>query len=278
MNRAQRVVAAQETLAVIEQGFFIAPSGQKVWIDEQVRNAIVQSGLYAPEDKIQLPEIWPQENTTVEVTPETTLEATQRLYAAGIEDIYCLNFASANNPGGGFLGGSQAQEESLARSSALYPCLMQHQQMYEFNRLRKTMLYSDYMIYAPAVPVFRDDEGCFLEKVYPVSFITAPAVNMGALLRNTPHALSQAGEVLRHRLERILQIALQHGHSSLILGAWGCGVFANQAHDIAQLFKTFLGPYGSYSQVFKHIVYAVYDTAADRNTYSAFKQLLSPSV
>jgi len=42
----------------------------------------------------------------------------------GCDKTLCLNFASAKNAGGGFLGGSQAQEESLARSSALYATLM----------------------------------------------------------------------------------------------------------------------------------------------------------
>jgi len=70
-----------------------------------------------------------------------------------------LNFASAKNPGGGFLGGGSAQEESLARSSGLFPCINQMQQMYETNRAYRSCLYTDHMIYSPRVPVFRDDEG-----------------------------------------------------------------------------------------------------------------------
>jgi hypothetical protein len=53
----------------------------------------------------------------IQVTAESTLEAARRLGG----DVACLVFASARNPGGGFLNGAQAQEESLARSSALYP-------------------------------------------------------------------------------------------------------------------------------------------------------------
>ena len=49
------------------------------------------------------------------MTPETTLAAARRLGG----DVACLVFASAKNPGGGFRNDAQAQEESLARASAL---------------------------------------------------------------------------------------------------------------------------------------------------------------
>ena len=66
------------------------------------------------------------------------------------------------NPGGGFLSGSQAQEESLARATALYPCLAQMTEMYETNRQLNSPLFTDNMIYSPEVPVFRDDDDILL--------------------------------------------------------------------------------------------------------------------
>lgn len=65
-------------------------------------------------------------NIVFEVTQETTQQAAQRMYleraASATNDgrLAILNFASAKNPGGGFLRGSQAQEECLARASTLY--------------------------------------------------------------------------------------------------------------------------------------------------------------
>jgi uncharacterized protein (TIGR02452 family) len=71
-------------------------------------------------------------------------------------------FASARRPGGGFLTGAQAQEESIARASALHACLRVVGDFYAYQRRRPELTYSDRVIYSPAVPVFRDDTGALL--------------------------------------------------------------------------------------------------------------------
>src|SRR5205823_7936071 len=93
--------------------------------------------------------------TRFEVANETTLAAARRLLTAGLRPV-ALNFASATAPGGGFLSGARAQEESLARSSGLYACLVGNA-MYEFHRPRHDPMYTHYAIYSPDVPVFRTD-------------------------------------------------------------------------------------------------------------------------
>ncbi len=75
--------------------------------------------------------------TTIEVRNETTLAGIARLLADGAGPVAALNFASARNPGGGFLNGSQAQEESLARSSALHASLLSKFEFYERHRARR---------------------------------------------------------------------------------------------------------------------------------------------
>jgi hypothetical protein len=42
-----------------------------------------------------------------------------------------LNFASAKNPGGGFLSGAMAQEEAMAASSGLYSTQLPHETYYQ---------------------------------------------------------------------------------------------------------------------------------------------------
>src|SRR3569833_1943090 len=60
--------------------------------------------------------------------------------------------ASAKHPGGGFRTGAQAQEEDIARASALYSCLTAVPQFYTLHRSRPDTLYSDSVIYSPHVP------------------------------------------------------------------------------------------------------------------------------
>ena len=114
-----------------------------------------------------------------------------------------LNFASAKNPGGGFSSGSQAQEESLARSSGLYSSIIGQPAYYQANRKFGSTLYSDHAIYSPDVPIFRNDEGELLSAAYTASFITMPAVNAGTLKPGSSDH-PKIAEVMTHRAKCVL--------------------------------------------------------------------------
>jgi uncharacterized protein (TIGR02452 family) len=269
-----RKAQARETVEILDAGRYVSPSGEVVRIDLPLHAAIAGSRLYRPQD---FPEPLPgcaqqqQLSTVVDVTPETTLDALQRLAST---DPVCLNFASARNPGGGFLSGAQAQEESLARSSGLYPCIRQMSEMYHYNRNRRTMLYSDHMIYSPRVPIFRDDKGELLDAQYAASIITAPAVNAGALRRNDPIEVPLIRPTMAARLRKVLWVASTHKHQTIVLGAWGCGVFGNDPQMVAELFRETLGPGGPFERCFERVVYAVFDRSPGGRTLAAFERSL----
>jgi uncharacterized protein (TIGR02452 family) len=72
-------------------------------------------------------------------------------------NVGCLAYASAKNPGGGFLSGSGGQEESIARSSGYYLCAAKSSAIYEYNRVNKDPFHSEHVIVSTNVPVIRDE-------------------------------------------------------------------------------------------------------------------------
>lgn len=212
-------------------------------------------------------------NTSIYVVHSTTLQCANGLVSEG-KQVAVLNFASAKNPGrllsgsvlmvvgGGFLRGSLAQEESLARASGLYHCLtMGHvSQFYSDNSRCKMCLYTHNIIYSPLVPVFRDDSTHeLLAEPVLMSFISSPAVN-------ARHAVERVGDpahvlsVLEERMERVLAVAAINNHSHLVLGAWGCGVFANSTMSVALLWRKFLIE-GKFKNTFESVYFAITDAA-----------------
>ncbi|MFC9706815.1 TIGR02452 family protein [Paenibacillus sp. NPDC056933] len=288
--RSKRSRIAHQTLAILEEGEYVNGYDRRVRIGADLQRAIRDSVLYRPlelvalrekraKEVVQLQSLAgaPVEASTVriEVTGETTLAAASRLSVdEGREDVVCLNFASAKNPGGGFLGGSQAQEESLARATGLYPCIAQMSEMYDYNRKLRSCLYSDYMIYSPAVPVIRDDEDRLLDKYNLTAFITAPAVNAGVVREREDADDQQIESVMKGRIRYILDVAALHGHRTIVLGAYGCGVFRNDPAKVATYFHDVLVG-ENFRSSFERIVFAVLDRTAGQKTLKAFEDRLA---
>jgi uncharacterized protein (TIGR02452 family) len=208
----------------------------------------------------------PFPTTDVRVANQTTLQAARRLVEAGLRPL-ALNFANGVQPGGGFLGGARAQEEVLCRSSALYHTLV-GDPMYESHRRRPRPDSTDWVIYSPAVPVFRTDDGVALEEPWLLSFISCAA----------PYAPSigqpEAGDLLQRRIHRLLAIARAFGHPALVLGAWGCGAFRNDPLRTARDFREALE--GAFRGAFSDVVFAVSDWSPERRFLGPFRDIFAP--
>ncbi|HFA49667.1 MAG TPA: TIGR02452 family protein [Bacteroidetes bacterium] len=259
-NRNKRRVIAEDTLYILDKGFFETPNGEIIDIKETQSLAENNTIVYSPESSDLLiknrVDIISNNKTEIEVTKETTLNATRRLIKEGHTDVLCLNFASAKNAGGGFLGGSQAQEESIARSTGLYNCQQKAAAYYKSNRKIRSCFYTDYMIYSPNVPIIKDEDGNNLEELVTASIITAPAVNTGVVKHREKDRMHEIEIVMKRRIEKVLAIALEHQHKAIVLGAWGCGVFQNKPEDIADYFKEIIET--KFKNDFNKIVFAVY--------------------
>lgn len=264
-NECERL--GRDAVEISQRGWYDAPSGRRVDIADAVAAAVAGTRDYRPEDIVPGPREGRRSASTRFSVVNGTSLASARSIAMQAKAVPCvLNFASAKNPGGGFLRGARAQEESLARASALYPTLLKSG-MYAHHRALGDCMYTSWTIHSPSVPVFCDDDE-LLEDPYLCAFLTSPAPNAGVVLEREPSRREEVDRVMAERVTRVLAIAAAEGHRHLVLGAWGCGVFANDPKVVARAFRGDL--HGAFAGVFDEVVFAVLDWSDERRFIRPF--------
>jgi uncharacterized protein (TIGR02452 family) len=264
MPKNKNAELAKETLEIIRNKKYTSRNGEVIDISNSIDFSIKNTVLY----KNDIPGlIRSKTNAVLEVVNETTAQAAVRLQNLGKTNIVALNFAAARNPGGGFLSGAVAQEEDLCRCSALYACIKSKPIFYNENILCDNAYYTDNIIYSPDVPFIRNEYNLLLEKPFKLSIITSPAPNVNAMDFLDEDVLLKT---LSSRARKILQVASNHGHTSLILGAWGCGAFGNNPSMVANVFLNALRDIS----VFEHVCFPVYDIRENQPVFNTFKQIL----
>ena len=267
LNIPRSVAAKLGHSAVLaaRSGEYIYGSNQKVDWNEQVQKACSATISISPETPLPSRRDNNQLETRIQVTNETTLGAAKRLVDRGLKPL-ALNFANGVIPGGGFLNGARAQEEVLCRSSALYQTIS-GDLMYEEHSKRRRPDSTHWAIYSPDVPVFRTDDGTTLAQPWLLSFLTCAAPY--APIIGQP----ESGDLLQQRVFRVLDIARSYGYQTLILGAWGCGAFANDpkrtAGDFRQAVET------EFQGAFSEIVFAITDWSPERRYLGPFRDIFS---
>ena len=72
----------------------------------------------------------------------------------------------------------------------------------------------------------------------------------------------------------ILKVAAYYGYRFIVLGAFGCGAFGNDANLVSDQFKKVLDEINidglSADELFDEIAFAVLDKSGDQYKYSAF--------
>lgn len=184
INRQTLIAEARTIVEILERGEYEGPAGP-VNIQADLARLTVGTRQYLAEETRALGALPATQHadriTRVSVTRETTLAAAQRLLSEQSGPVAVLNFASATSPGGGFLTGSAAQEESLARASGLYHSLQQHPEYYAVHQGFGDRLYSDRLLFSRDVPVFRDAAGHWLDRPWHLDILTAAAPNLRRL-------------------------------------------------------------------------------------------------
>ncbi|GBU26866.1 hypothetical protein R84B8_00381 [Treponema sp. R8-4-B8] len=195
------------------------------------------------------------------------LETSEILVKSGFNPCV-LNLASRQNPGGGVLNGAGAQEENLFRRTNLFLSLYQftayaneygiekHEKSYPLDR-------NTGGIYSADITVFRGSEKngyCLLKKPYTVSIVTVPAINAPDLIERNGnfYIVDNLIEPTKEKIRTILRIAGKYKHDCLVLGAFGCGAYANPPNHMAELFKEVLLE-NEFIKKFKIIVFSIFE-------------------
>lgn len=265
LSRSKAALLAAQTVAIIENGVYSTPDGAQFSIRDSIENARQNTRFYAPDWKASTLAA-PRFQTVFGVRNDTTLAIAQTLVEADF-NVAALNFASAKNPGGGFLNGARAQEEFLCRNSALFACL-KLEPFYALHRAQGGTFYTCATLYSPDVPVFRNE---FHELCAPwkIAFLTAAAPN----LNGESFAPVKVRAAFDERIARILQIALENGRDALVLGAWGCGAFKNEPKIVAQAFAEAFS--GRFRGQFARVEFAVLDRSEEQANFRAFQNVFA---
>ena len=206
--------------------------------NEEIDTSVTRSAIYGPE----MPAMSDVDGDLVGPT-FYLVNSTHSKFIHDVDladDIVCVhNFASYKNPGGMFLRGSSAQEESLCHQSTLYNVLSRIPAFYEWNIEHKNKgLYTDRAIYSPDI-MFRFDEGSFYTSVN-VDVLTCAAPNASLMKKYGAFTMDENKASLERRVSFISRILDQQNVHTFITGAWGCGVFEQDPTEVAMLMHMYL--------------------------------------
>lgn len=213
----------------------------------EITNSINNTIVYT--EKVSTPFAY-QNQIDISVLP---IGSEQAVFSQTEGRVAVLNFASFKSAGGGYIRGAIAQEEVLCAFSTLYPVLTSFDDSYYAqNRMNSNQgFYHDHALYSKDIVFFNKGES------KKVDVITCASPNMSYARRVNDHTLfSKNSILLRQRIEFVLRIAIENNVDTIILGAFGCGVFEQEATEVASIFKESLVQ-NAKMLPFKRVIFAV---------------------
>ncbi len=273
----------QDTLTILEQGYYIK-NGRKIYL-RLTRKKMEEAWVYLPKDVKNISENkdflhihrvgrcdYSCENMDSFGLARKRIRMAPDSYKN--EQILVLNLANPVNKGGGVRRGANAQEEDLCRKSSLLVSLegSQSARYYEYNRSLNTYMGSDAIIIHPQVEIIKDEKGDLLDETVIVAVMTCAA----PMLRNGMEGMSQEQyeSMMLGRITGMLKAAAFMGYKRLVLGAFGCGAFRNDARVVSDLFYKALKEFDydgmKEADMFHAIDFAVLDHTDDQYNFKEF--------
>ena len=211
--------------------------------------------------------------TQIDIVPNDCLKESLRLKELGLNPVL-LNMANRRIPGYGLIQGG-TQEDALFRRTSLFLSLYQFYKDYhedclpflEKNRCEIKQQQAQYplsedlgAIYSSGVYVFRDEESngyIYLNVPKQISVLSTSGIYHPKLTDKNRLCISDESR-LSEKIRTIFRIALLHNHDSIVLGALGCGSFANPPEHVAEIFHRIIED-DEFKNQFDKIVFAIVD-------------------
>lgn len=199
--------------------------------------------------------------------------------------VAVMNFANATTPGGGWLNGAVAQEEVLCYRSTLAASL--RARFYPWDPrdalyTRDVVIYRDRLSHTPPYGLDLLPQTVYTDgaaRLPVVSVISAAAVRNPATRAGRTHpgnlyfSNPAVRSLTKDKIRLTLRIAARKGHAMVVLGAFGCGAFANPPQDVAFCFCEVMREPEFQGGWFKEIWFAVLDGGT--GNYRTFYNIIS---
>lgn len=240
--------------------------------DELIKSSIKDTSIYDTKFKCNLES--KNKNTEIIIDEVDSVSAIFK-YPTGKRNAV-LNFSSYKNPGGMFINGSKAQEECLCHESFLYNVLKEFQDtFYDWNNQHKNKaLYLNRGLYSPNILFIRKNNNYLETEIMKFcDVITCACPNKSAAQKYQSVSDEENTEVLHSRIKFVLDIAKDNFVDTLILGAYGCGVFGQDPTEVASIFKEYLE---TTHKCFNRVIFAI-PKGRDGNL-EAFKEVFKEYV
>lgn len=266
---------------IFRAGGYLTASGKKVALpanDPMISGTVVYDKPLSSAGHPVVPG-----STKTSVVNRDSMLVAKDMIEAGLNPAV-LNLASAYHACGGYDRGSNAQEESLCRVSTLSRSLYQYYSEESAAECSAPFIRRAYPlhihyggIYSPGVTVFRDMSNGFalLEEPFQVGVISVAALNFRDTNRyandNLEYRADDGGftpegrAIMQDKIRTIFRIALNCGHDSLVLGAFGCGAFRLRPELVAPLFRDILDEDEFFGR-FKDIRFAILEHGKPEET------------
>ena len=280
-------MAREDLIKIFENTVWMCDTNQKLM--DKIKNSMAYNKVISEKNADDI-----LQNLTHETGKEAEIIVSKKrsFEAASAyrgKHISVLNFASATNPGGGVTKGASAQEECLCRVSTLYKCISASEITEAFHkkhwRALKTgemdSFYNDDCIQTCNVTVFKSDTAKTVllpeKDWFDVDVISCAAPNLRRMSQHDKQWKKNVTDqelldIYKKRINRVLDIARYAKSEVVILGAFGCGAFANPPELVAKAMHASLD---EHKYDFETIELAIYCPLRDTSNYEVFAKEFS---